>query len=143
MSGYYKNERETELCTCAGFIKTGDRGYIDKEGNIFISDRIKNIIKRSGINITPAEIDQVFLGHEDVIDCASFGVPDKDYGERLVTALVLQNGLRSQEKYIKYAIDRLPVFLVPNEIIFLDSIPKGPTGKVLVGKLRDDYLNYP
>jgi acyl-CoA synthetase (AMP-forming)/AMP-acid ligase II len=141
MSGYYNNADETKLAIVDGCIRTGDLGYIDPEGSVFILDRIKNIIKRNGITITPQEIDQVFLEHSNVKDSVSFGISDKDYGERLITALVLRNKSCLKDEYFKYAIDRLPTFLVPNDFFIVDHIRKGPTGKVQLDLLREQYLS--
>lgn len=140
MSGYYNNVDETKFAIVDGFIRTGDMGYIDLEGNIVLLDRIKNIIKRNGMTIYPQEIDQVFLEHSNVEVSVSFGIADKDYGERIITALVLRDKSCLKNEYFKHAIDNLPIFLVPNDFFIIDNICKSPTGKIQLDVLREQYL---
>ena len=141
MSGYFKNQKATKSCVTAnGFLKTGDIGYIDAMDNIFILDRIKHIIIKNGINVYPLEIDQVFLGHPDVKDSISFGVPDNRYGEKIITALIVTDSNRSKDKYLKYAIENLPNSLMPNDIFFPGALPRGQIGKIIVDNIREQYL---
>ena len=141
MSGYFKNQKATKYCfTGDGFLKTGDIGYIDAGGKIFILSRIKHIIIKNGINVYPLEIDQVLLGHPDVKDSISFGVPDEHYGEKIITALIVIDSDRSKDKYFKYAMKNLPNFLIPNDIFFPGVLPKGQIGKIMVDAIREQYL---
>ena len=141
MSGYFKNQKATKSCVTAdGFLKTGDMGYIDAMSKIFILGRIKHIIIKNGINVYPLEIDQVFLGHPDVKDSASFGVPDEHYGEKIITALIIADSDKSKDKYYKYAMENLPNFLMPNDIFFPGALPRGQIGKIMVDTIREQYL---
>jgi acyl-CoA synthetase (AMP-forming)/AMP-acid ligase II len=141
MSGYFKNQKATKSCISAdGLLKTGDTGYIDSSGNIFILGRIKHIIIKNGINVYPLEIDQVFLRHPDVKDSISFGVPDEHYGEKIITALIVSDSNKSKDKYCKYAMKKLPSFLIPNDFFFPISLPVGQIGKVVVDSVRKQYL---
>lgn len=142
MSGYFKNQKATKSCIAAkGFLKTGDTGYIDHRGKIFILSRIKHIIIKNGINVYPLEIDQVFLKHPDVKDSISFGVPDEHYGEKIITALIVTDSDKSKDRYYKYAMENLPSFLIPNDIFFPETLPRGQIGKVMVDTIRNQYLN--
>lgn len=141
MSGYFKNRKATKSCVTAdGFFKTGDTGCIDAGGKIFILGRIKRIIIKNGTNVYPLEIDQVFLGHPDVKDSISFGVPDEHYGEKIITALIVTDQDRSKDKYFKYAMESLPNFLMPNDIFFPLTLPRGQIGKIMVDAIREQYL---
>lgn len=141
MSGYFKNQKATKSCvTAGGFLKTGDIGYIDSAGKIFILDRMKHIIIKNGINVYPLEIDQVFLSHPDVKDSVSFGIPDDRYGEKIITALVVTGRDASKDKYLKYAMKNLPNHLMPSDIFFPGALPRGQIGKIAVDSVRDQYL---
>ena len=141
MLGYFKNHKATKSCiTAGGFLKTGDTGYIDASGKIFILGRIKHIIIKNGINVYPLEIDQVFLGHPDIKSSISFGVPDGNYGEKIITALMVNDAAKSKDKYFKYAMENLPHFLMPSDIFFPADLPKGPVGKIAVDIIREQYI---
>ena len=141
MLGYFSNQKETRSCmTGGGFFKTGDTGYIDPKGKIFFLDRIKRIIIKNGINVYPLEIDQAFLEHPGIKDSVSFGVPDERYGEAIITALKVRDPQRSKKKYFRHAMEKLPAFLVPQDIFFPKDFPRGATGKVKVESLRKQYL---
>lgn len=141
MLGYFKNRKATKSCVTAdGFFKTGDTGYIDAAGKVFILGRIKHIIIKNGINVYPLEIDQVFLRHPDVKDSISFGVPDDRYGEKIITALIVEDSDRSKDKYYKYAMENLSNSLMPNDIFFPEALPRGQTGKVMVGIIKKQYV---
>jgi len=141
MSGYFKNQKATKSCvTAGGFLKTGDTGHIDADGHIFILGRVKHIIIKNGINVYPLEIDQVFLGHPDVKDSISFGIPDEHRGEKIITALIVTDSDGSKDKYLKYAMKNLPNFLMPDDIFFPGALPRGQIGKIMVDTLREQYL---
>ncbi|MBU1864186.1 MAG: acyl--CoA ligase [Candidatus Omnitrophica bacterium] len=141
MEGYYKNSKETLSVLEEKFIKTGDIGYIDKTGDLFLLDRKKNIIIKKGINVYPIEIDQAFLEHEKVKGSVSFGIDDEKYGEKIITALVVHDEQKSKNAFLKYAVEKLPTYLIPDDIFFVASLPVGPTGKTLSNILKNNYIN--
>lgn len=140
MQGYYNNKAETDAAFSGGFINTGDCGYVDSEGRVFILGRKKHIIIRNGINIYPPEVDQAFLEHPDVAECASFGIADKKYGEKLIVALAARSTQYTINDYLEFAGQKLPVYLLPDDIVIMDSLPKGETGKIVIDEIRKKYI---
>ena len=114
-----------------GWFRTGDQGYLDEEGYLFLTGRIKEIINRGGEKIAPREIDEVLLLHPSVAQAIAFAVPDQSLGEAVAAAVVLRSGLTVTERALReFAAQHLADFKVPAKILFVDEIPKGPTGKI-------------
>jgi oxalate---CoA ligase len=114
-----------------GWFRTGDQGYLDEEGYLFLTGRIKEIINRGGEKISPREIDEVLLDHPDIIQAVTFAVPDEKLGEVVAAAVILAGGADISELDIRrFAAEHLTDFKVPQQVIILDEIPKGPTGKL-------------
>jgi acyl-CoA synthetase (AMP-forming)/AMP-acid ligase II len=108
-----------------GWLKTGDIGYLDKEGYLFLTGRLKDIINRGGEKISPSEIDKIALQHPLVKDTASFAIPHPDLGEDIAMALVIKPGDSfSEEDFRKYLKDKLAYFKIPRRIILVDEIPR-------------------
>ncbi len=130
MSGYENDSLANEQAFAHGWFHTGDIGYFDKDGYLFITGRLKEIINRGGEKISPSEIDAVLLENPTVTQAMTFAVPDAKLGEDIAVAVVLAGG-HSPEKHDiqKFVADRLSSEKVPRTIIFVDDIPKGPTGK--------------
>ena len=123
-----------------GFYRSGDVGYIDSDGYLFITDRIKDMIIAGGVNIYPAEIEKVIVTHPDVIDAAVIGVPDEDFGEKVLAFIVPKPGKKpTEEEFAEFFEGRLAKYKSPREIVFLDELPVNPTGKVLKVELRQPY----
>ena len=100
-------------------------------GYLFLAGRIKEIINRGGEKISPREVDEVLLDHPAVATAVTFGVPDARLGEEIAAAIVLRPGAAAnQQQIMEFAAARLAEFKVPRRVVFLDEIPKGPTGKV-------------
>ncbi|MBI4440512.1 acyl--CoA ligase [Candidatus Woesearchaeota archaeon] len=138
---YYRNPEATKKALENGWLHSGDLGYRDKEGYYYVSGRIKEIIKKGGVLISPVAIDRVFYQHDAVQDAATIGVPDKMYGEEIVTFVVLKQGKEAKEGELKeFCMNHLEKFKCPKEIVFADSIPKGPSGKLLRRELLKSYL---
>lgn len=117
-------------------FRTGDLGYMDEEGYIFITGRKKDLIIRGGINISPMEISSRLLDHAAVAEAATIGVPDQIFGEEVVSIVALKNGaLVTPQELISHCQKSLPDFKVPKKIIFVVSLPKNERGKVSRDKL--------
>ncbi len=128
--GYANNPEANQAAFTDGWFRTGDQGYLDSEGYLFITGRLKEIINRGGEKISPREIDEVFLAHPAVAQAVTFALPDDRLGETVAVAIVLRDPKASPEELRKYASQRLALFKVPENIILLQEIPKGPTGKI-------------
>jgi oxalate---CoA ligase len=114
-----------------GWFHTGDQGYLDGEGYLFLTGRIKEIINRGGEKIAPREIDEVLLLHPAVAQAIAFAIPHASLGEAVAAAVVMRPGFRVTESGLRdFAAGHLASFKVPDKILFLGEIPKGPTGKI-------------
>jgi acyl-CoA synthetase (AMP-forming)/AMP-acid ligase II/acyl carrier protein len=141
MQGYENNPTANASAFSNGWLRTGDRGYLDDNGYVFIQARFKEMINRGGEKITPREIDEVLLMHPAILQAVAFAVPHPTLGEDVAAAIVLRAGMNANAGEVrKFAGQHLADFKVPRRIIFLIDIPKGPTGKVqrigLAEKLR-------
>jgi long-chain acyl-CoA synthetase len=139
MIGYYNRPQATaETIDQLGFLHTGDVGYKDKDGYIFIVDRIKEMVIRGGENIYPKEIDNVLASHPKISDAACVGVPDKAMGEEVKAFVILREGETATEEEIRdYCKKRLADFKVPRYIEFLNQdFPRNPIGKILKKVLK-------
>jgi len=115
----------------AGWFRTGDVGLVDEDGYLFISGRIKEIINRGGEKIAPSEIDHVLLGHPAVGQAVTCAVPDARLGEDVIAVVVRRAGSTVSERELReFASTRIAAFKVPRRVMFVDQIPKGPTGKI-------------
>lgn len=140
--GYLNNPEATANTFDAdGWLHTGDQGYIDAEGMIYINDRIKELIKVKGIGVAPAELEDLLLGHELVEDVAVMGVPDDYSGELPKAYVVVKEGVPMDEKtgreLMKYVKDKKVRYKWIKEISFVGEIPKSASGKILRRVLRD------
>ena len=123
-----------------GWSTLGDVGYLDSDGFVFLTDRKAFMIISGGVNIYPAEIENVLIGMAGVRDCAVFGIPDHEYGERLCACVEPESGsIVSASAVQDYLRERLANFKVPKEIKFLDALPREASGKIFKRKLRDPY----
>ncbi len=130
-SGYDKNPEANETAFTNGWFRTGDQGYFDAEGYLFITGRLKEIINRGGEKISPREVDEVLLDHPAVRQAVTFAMPHRTLGEDVAAAIVLAEGETADAKQIReFASGRLAAFKVPSRVVFLDEVPKGPTGKL-------------
>lgn len=137
MKRYHNRPEETAQTVVAGWLHTGDIGYVDSEGYFYIVDRKKDMIIRGGENLYPKEIENVLYEHGKVMDAAVIGVPDKVMGEEAKAFIVLKPGEKTTEDEIKeYLKLRLAVFKIPKYFEFIDDLPKNIIGKVLKKELR-------
>ena len=126
-----------------GTFTMGDVGHVDEDGYVFLSDRAANMIISGGVNIYPAEIEQVLIDHPAVADVAVFGIPDDEWGEQVKAAVELQDGYEPSTELeadlLLFARERLAGFKVPRSVDFEDELPRHPTGKLYTRLLRDRY----
>ncbi|KAJ1699983.1 hypothetical protein LUZ63_008495 [Rhynchospora breviuscula] len=141
MQGYYKNREETERTIDeSGWLHTGDIGYIDEDGDIFIVDRIKELIKYKGFQVAPAELEALLLSHPSVEDVAVFSLPDEEAGEIPTACVVIRKDAQEKEvDLINYVASRVASYKRIRALHFVDSIPKSASGKILRRLLREKY----
>jgi acyl-CoA synthetase (AMP-forming)/AMP-acid ligase II/thioesterase domain-containing protein len=129
--GYLNNPEANAEAFTKGWFRTGDEGYFDEEGYLFLTDRIKEIINRGGEKVSPREIDEVILDHPDVKQALTFAVPHPTLGEEIGVAVVKEDdNVVTDWDIQKHVSRRLVDFKVPRHVVFLDEIPKGATGKL-------------
>lgn len=129
--GYQNNPKANEAAFSDSWFRTGDQGVIDKDGYLRLTGRLKEIINRGGEKISPREVDEVLLDHPAVAQAVTFAIPHDKLGEEVGAALILKEGASVTESEIReFAGKRLADFKVPRKVVFLDEIPKGPTGKL-------------
>lgn len=113
------------------WFRTGDQGAFDKDGFLYLTGRLKEIINRGGEKISPLEVDSILLDHPEINQVVTFALPHPKLGEEVAAAVVLSLGSKSAEKDLKgFARERMAEFKVPRKIVILDEIPKGATGKM-------------
>ena len=140
VSGYWKNPEATAAAfTPDGWFRTGDIGHLDKDGYLYIDDRKKDMIVSGGENVASSEVERVLYEHEAVLEAAVVAMPDPRWGEVPRAFVVLKPGQDSPtaEALIAHCRARLAGFKTPKEIVFLDTLPRTPSGKVLKRQLRE------
>jgi amino acid adenylation domain-containing protein len=134
--GYDNNTAATEAVFWDGWFRTGDLGYLDREGYLFIVGRLKDVIKRGGQQVAPAEVEETLLSHPDVVEAAAFAIPHARLGEDVAAAVVLRPEAHVSARTLRsFARERLATFKVPGLIRIVSEIPKGPSGKMRRGEL--------
>ena len=137
MVGYWKNEEATKNTLINNWIHTGDAGYMDEDGYIFICDRIKDMIIYADENIYPAEIEAVLNEHESISEVAVVGIPDERWGEIVKCFIVLEEGASLKKiELINFLRGRIAGFKIPKSFSFVSSLPRNPSGKILKRLLR-------
>jgi fatty-acyl-CoA synthase len=125
-----------------GLMSSGDVGYFDEHGLLYVSGRDDEMIVSGGENVFPAEVEDLISGHPEVIEATAIGVEDKDWGHRLRAFVVKKQDASVDEDAIKvYVRDHLARYKVPREVIFLEELPRNPTGKILKRELREMEIN--
>ena len=139
MLGYYNApEKTADAVTADGWLRTGDLGHRDADGFYFVTGRIKELIIKGGENIAPREIDEALLAHPAVLEAAAVGIPDDNYGQDILAAIVLRSGALCDEVALREHCQRvLGRYKTPKVFRFVDELPKGPSGKVQRLKLLD------
>jgi long-chain acyl-CoA synthetase len=137
MIGYHNNPEATAKAFAGGWFHTGDLGYVDEDGFLFIVDRIKDLIIRGGYNIYPREVEEVLYAHPAVAEAAVIGVPDPKWGEEVRAIVAVKPGQSVTEaELIEFVKERAAAYKYPRTIEFRDSLPKNATGKILKKELR-------
>ncbi len=139
MIGYWNRPDATAETIVDGWLRTGDVAIMDGDGFIYIQDRIKDMIISGGENVYPAEIENVLMAMEGVVDAAVIGVPSEKWGESPLAVIVRASEDVSAEDVIAHCDGRLARFKMPKSVEFTDVIPRNPTGKVLKRVLREQY----
>jgi amino acid adenylation domain-containing protein len=129
--GYEANEDANRSAFTNGWFRTGDQGTLDVDGYLTITGRLKEIINRAGEKVSPREVDERLLDHPAVRQAVTFALPHPLLGEAVAAAIVRKPGMDVDERALReFAAERLADFKVPERIVFLDEVPKGPTGKL-------------
>jgi acyl-CoA synthetase (AMP-forming)/AMP-acid ligase II len=140
MVEYWHRPNETRDTMVDGWLHTGDMGYYDQKGFVYIVDRKKDMIISGGENIYPREIEEVLYQHPVIAEAAVIGVPDKLWIERVHALVVLKTGERAAEdEIIEFCKQRMARFKAPKSVEFVESLPKNPQGKILKRELRGKY----
>ncbi|WP_434629048.1 long-chain-fatty-acid--CoA ligase [Chromobacterium sp. CV08] len=140
MSGYWGLPEATASTLRDGWLHTGDAGYLDPAGYLFIFDRIKDVIITGGEKIFPAEVENIISAFPPVHECAVIGIPDEAWGERAICLLVPRQGAAVDiDELYRYLDSRLAAYKRPTQIHCVDSLPRNPSGKLLRRALRDAF----
>ena len=137
---YHGRDGDRRSVEIDGLITCGDVGYLDDDGYLFLNDRKRDMIISGGVNIYPAEIEGVLQSCPGIHDCAVFGIPDDEFGERIYAAVQRDADAAVTEDDVKrFVRERLAAFKVPREVVFHDSLPREESGKIFKRKLRDPF----
>lgn len=137
---YHKDDAKRRATAKVGLVATGDLGYFDKDGFLYLCDRSKDMIISGGVNIYPAEIEAVLHRMPGVADCAVFGIPDDEYGEAVHACVQTQPGRQLSEEGVKaYLREHLSGFKVPRSVDFRAELPREDSGKIFKRKLREPF----
>jgi acyl-CoA synthetase (AMP-forming)/AMP-acid ligase II len=141
MKGYWNNPTATAATIDSeGWLRTGDAGYLDADGYLYIHDRVKDMIISGGENVYPAEVENAVFSHPDVADVAVIGVPDEKWGEAVKACVVLKPGKSlSEAEVIAHARAHIAGYKCPKSVDFIAALPRNPSGKVLRRELRAPY----
>jgi hypothetical protein len=147
--GYEDDAEADRLAFHDGWFRTGDLGYRDEDGYLFITGRVKELINRGGLKVSPSEVDEVFMRHPAVREAATVGVPHPSLGEDVITAVILRApGSITSQQLRGYALQRIAAFKAPSSVVIVDDLPRNALGKVrrqdlakaLAGAPRVDYV---
>jgi acyl-CoA synthetase (AMP-forming)/AMP-acid ligase II len=140
MQSYYNLPEATAANLTDGWIHTGDAGYLDEEGYLYLKDRMKDMVVSGGENIYPVEVENALAMHASVTDVAVIGVPDDKFGEALLAFVVLQPGAAlSVDEMVEFCRDKIAGYKIPRKLEIIDELPRNPSGKILKKILRAPY----
>jgi len=142
MQGYRNNPEETARTLRDGWLYTGDIGYVDDDGFLFLVDRKKDMVLVGGYNVYPREIDEVLFNHPKIREAAAVGKRDERLGEVVVAFVMLDQGeAMTEQEFFTYCKDNMVKYKRPVEVFFVDSLPKTGTNKINRRALREQFLN--
>ncbi len=137
MKGYWKNPEATADAMRGDWFRSGDVGYIDEGGYVYITDRTKDLVIKGGENISPREIEEALHLHPAIAECAVIGLPSTKYGEDIAAVVVLKSGKEASEEELQAHVSKyVTKFKIPSTVIFMPFLPKNPVGKILKKDLR-------
>ena len=140
MLHYYKLPQATADNLTDGWIHTGDAGYLDAEGYLYLKDRMKDMVVSGGENIYPVEVENALARHRAVADVAVIGVPDEQFGEALLAFVVTKPGLSLDlNEMIDFCRDEIAGYKIPRQLEIVEELPRNPSGKLLKKVLREPY----
>ena len=140
MKGYWNKFDATKEAIQNEWFFSGDAGFFDDEGYLYIHDRVKDMIVSGGENIYPAEVENALMSNPDIIDAAVIGIPDEKWGESVKGFVVLKDGAKlSEVDIISYTKTQIAGYKCPKSINFIDMLPRNPSGKVLRRELREPF----
>jgi acyl-CoA synthetase (AMP-forming)/AMP-acid ligase II len=141
MRGYWNNpEASAKTIDADGWLRTGDAGYIDADGYLYIHDRVKDMIISGGENIYPAEVENAVYSHPKVVDVAVIGVPDARWGEAVKACVVVKPGeTLTEAEVIAFAREHIAGYKCPKSVDFIAALPRNASGKILRRELRAPY----
>jgi len=140
MVGYWHKPEETKETLVNGWLHTGDMGYYDDEGYIYIADRKKDMIISGGENVYPREVEEILYQHPAILEAAVIGVPDPYWVERVHAVVVTRKGMDiTADELIAFCKKRIAGYKAPKTVEFVESLPKNPAGKILKRELREKY----
>lgn len=140
MKGYWKREKETAEALANGWMHTGDAGYMDEEGFLFIADRVKDMIISGGENVYSVEVENAIQKHPAVAACAVIGIPSDQWGEEVI-AIIVPAALQepSSQEIIEFCKTQIAGYKCPRQVRFVDALPMSGAGKILKNKLREPF----
>jgi acyl-CoA synthetase (AMP-forming)/AMP-acid ligase II len=140
--GYWGDEEKSaRVITEDGWLPTGDKGWMDAEGYIYLAGRDDDMIIRGGENISPQEVEDILHSHPKIDEAAIIAVPDPDWGQEPRAIVVIKKGENvGADEIMAYCRSRLAGFKRPRSVVFIDSLPRNPMGKVLKKELRENYV---
>lgn len=142
MLGYWNRPDASAKALRGGLLHTGDIGHLDEDGNLFVHDRRSDLILRGGANVYPAEVERVLSALPDVVDCAVYGIPDERLGQRVAASIQLLPGTAKDGDAIRSACrNDLARYKIPEEIIFVDEMPRNAMQKINKAELRRRHLD--
>ena len=141
MKGYWHMDDETEKAIVdGGWFRSGDLGFLDADGYLYIHDRVKDMIVSGGENVYPAEVENVLMAHPAIADVAVIGVPHDRWGETAKAMVVRAPGVDvSEQEIIDFARQHLARFKCPTSVDWVDALPRNPSGKILKKDLRAPF----
>ncbi|HTZ69422.1 MAG TPA: fatty acid--CoA ligase [Acetobacteraceae bacterium] len=140
MAGYWRRPEETARTLANGWLRTGDAGYLDADGYLYIHDRVKDMIISGGENVYPAEVENALSEHPAIAEVAVIGVPDDTWGEAVKAVIVLRPGATlAADELIAWSRQRIAAFKAPRSVDFVDLLPRNASGKILKRSLRAPF----